>query len=349
MAFLRNAWYMAAWASELPDTKLLARRFLNEPVVMFRDNNGTPKALADRCPHRFAPLSMGKLCDEGASVQCGYHGLRFDTNGMCVLNPHGDGRIPKAATVRSYPLVERWSALWIWMGESEKADPSLITDFHFLKPSEYAVGTGYMMVDAPYELETDNILDLSHIEYLHPIFSSDGVHRSTIECAQEGDTVWSKRFVQDDDLPNFLRKGFRVPPGHLADRWMDVRWNAPAQMALFSGAVASGRPRNEGVTVTSAHIFTPESAERTHYFYGQGYSRQLDNADELADKHVKSVRVVFENEDRPMLEAVADRMEGRDLMTLQPILLSNDAAAIRARRILKNLIDGEAAASNSGL
>ena len=108
MSYLRNAWTVAAWAHELDGGKLLARTLLDEPLVFFRNAQGQPQALLDRCPHRFAPLSMGKLCDGGASVQCPYHGLRFDGGGACVHNPHGDGRIPVAAKVRSYPVVERW-------------------------------------------------------------------------------------------------------------------------------------------------------------------------------------------------------------------------------------------------
>ena len=110
MTYLRNAWTVAAWATELPAGELLARTLLDEPLVFYRDASGTPRALADRCPHRFAPLSMGRVCDGGASVQCPYHGLRFDGSGACVHNPHGDGRIP-------HPRVD--STFTVQMGEGD--------------------------------------------------------------------------------------------------------------------------------------------------------------------------------------------------------------------------------------
>lgn len=344
MSYLRNAWTQAAWATELAPGTLLARTLLDEPLVLYRDANGMPHALADRCPHRFAPLSMGTLCDGGASVQCPYHGLRFDGAGACVHNPHGDGRIPQAAKVRSYPVVERWSAVWIWMGEAQRADPDLIPAFEFNDPEHWAVGTGSMVVDAPYELEIDNILDLSHIEFMHPLFSSDAVRRGKVECVQDGQTVWSKRFMPDDtQVPDFLRQAFQVPTGAV-DRWLHVRWNAPASLALWAGGVASGTPMAQGVVSQQAHCFTPQDACRTHYFYSMAFPRAMGPmAEALAAEGVAALKVPFEQEDKPVVEAVGRRMGGADLFALKPVLLPGDAAAVRARRLLQALIDQERA------
>ncbi|WP_085316723.1 aromatic ring-hydroxylating dioxygenase subunit alpha [Derxia lacustris] len=342
---LRNAWYVAGWAGELEGETLLARQLLGEPVVMFRDAAGAVHALADRCPHRFAPLSMGRLCDGGKAVECAYHGLRFDSAGSCVLNPQG-GTIPKAARVRRYPLVERYSALWIWFGDEAEADPALIPEFDFLVPEHWAVGTDHMLVDAHYELESDNILDLSHIEFLHPIFSSAAVRRGEIECVQDGSTVWSRRTMLDDDLPPFLRQAFGIPEGARADRWLDVRWNAPAQLALWAGAAVAGQPREQGRVTPSAHLFTPASETGTHYFFAIGFPRALGPmAETLAAQNIAALRGPFQNEDKPIVEAVARRMGTNDLQSLKPVLLAGDAAAMRARRILQAMIAAEAAAA----
>ena len=223
MAFLRNAWYVAGWSDELSAGRLLSRTLLDEPVVLFRDERGQARALFDRCPHRFAHLSMGQLCDGGASLQCAYHGLRFDGAGRCVLNPHTGGVIPKAAVVRHYPVIERYSALWIWMGDSSRADEHGIPELSFLDPDHWAVGTGSMEVEAPYELEIDNILDLSHIEFLHPLFSSEAVRRGKVECTQDGETVWSRRtMLNDTAVPDFLRQAFQVPEGAILTMIMMV-------------------------------------------------------------------------------------------------------------------------------
>jgi Rieske [2Fe-2S] domain len=73
MRALREACTMGGWADELPATGLLARRFLDVPVVLFRGADGHPVALADRCPHRFLPLSRGMHTN--GTVRCAYHGL----------------------------------------------------------------------------------------------------------------------------------------------------------------------------------------------------------------------------------------------------------------------------------
>ena len=116
--FLRNAWYAAIWAHDLPDATPIAKIFLNEPVVLFRTEGGEPVALEDKCCHRAAPLSVGECI--GDTIQCGYHGLRFNATGACVEIP-GQSKIPQNATVRSYPVIDRWNMVWIWMGVPEKA------------------------------------------------------------------------------------------------------------------------------------------------------------------------------------------------------------------------------------
>jgi len=339
---LRNTWYVAAWCEELVTGKLLARRLLDEPVALWRDATGKAIALTDRCPHRFAPLSMGRLTDDGTTVECPYHGLRFGAHGRCTLNPHGDGAIPKAAMVRSYPVVERYSMVWIWMGDAQAADPSLIPVFEFNDPQHWAVGTGHMVVEGHYELETDNILDLSHIEFLHPMFSSEAVHRAKVECEQDGDTVWCKRFMSNDvNPPAFLRDGFRIPEGPI-DRWLHVRWNAPSNMALYAGGCAAGNDPATGIVSHQAHCFTPENATRTHYFYSTALPRTIGPmADTLAREQVKAITKPFELEDNPMIEAVQKSMGGADLWSLKPVLLPGDAAGIRARRILQARITAE--------
>ena len=72
----------------------LGRRLLNEPVVIFRDESGTSKALREICSHKLAPLSLGRHL--GNRIECSYHGLRFAGNRRCVHNPHGKGTIPKS-------------------------------------------------------------------------------------------------------------------------------------------------------------------------------------------------------------------------------------------------------------
>ncbi|MEO6378470.1 MAG: Rieske 2Fe-2S domain-containing protein, partial [Caulobacteraceae bacterium] len=155
--FLKNSWYQAAWSAELTAEDLLARTICGEPLVFFRNPDGAVQALYDRCPHRFAPLSRGTV-NEGR-LTCGYHGLVFDGSGACVHNPHGPP--PRRTVVRPYPAVERHRAIWVWMGDPQAADPSLLPDLAFIDETpEIATISGYMPTRANYELLSDNILDL---------------------------------------------------------------------------------------------------------------------------------------------------------------------------------------------
>lgn len=347
MAFLRNIWYVTGWADEVVAGGLLSRQICDEPIVMFRDDHGTPHALFDRCPHRFAPLSMGKLCEGGNAIQCGYHGLRFGADGKCNHNPHGDGRIPIAAVVKAYPLTERHSLLWIWLGDPSLADPGLIPAYPFLDTEHWYVGKAQMEIDANYVLESDNILDLSHIEYLHPTTlgaGQSGVGETTV--TQEGNTVWSRRFIRNEILPQFLYQAVGLPDQAPCDRWLDVRWDAPSCMYLQADMALAGTPREQSIQTPTVHLFTPASDNKTHYFYALAMPKSLGEwAKEVAERNVDGLRDPFLHEDKPMVEAQHRAMAGRTFWDMKPVLLDVDAPAVRARRVLDQLLAAEQSAN----
>ena len=92
-AYLLNAWYAAALSREVQGQGLFHRKILDTSILIYRKEDGTPVAMHDRCPHRFAPLHLGKR--QGDDIVCIYHALRFDCTGKCTHNPHGTGLIPK--------------------------------------------------------------------------------------------------------------------------------------------------------------------------------------------------------------------------------------------------------------
>jgi vanillate O-demethylase monooxygenase subunit len=344
MAFLRNAWYVAAWTSELEPGKILARRYLGEPVVIFRDATGKASALADRCPHRHAPLRLGAL--EGGQIRCGYHGLSFDGQGTCVHNPHG--AIPKAARVRTYPIVDRHGMLWIWMGDPARADEARILDYSWQDPDKFHVGKRYLHIKSGYQLEIENILDLSHIAFLHATtLGSAGVSSGEFQSKQEGDVVWSMRSTENDVVPDSLADAMGVPRGAHIDRWMDVRWDAPANMTLYGGGVPSGKPRSEGRGVMQAHCFTPETDTTTHYWFGICFPRELgEMGARMAEEQIDWLKVPFETEDRVMLEAQQQNM--LEVPDAPSFRLAGDAAGVKALRVLERLLAEEAALLAAG-
>ena len=331
-AFVRNAWYMAAWASEVPADGFLARRLLGEPWIVMQLADGDWVMLADRCPHRFVPLSRGKR--RGDAISCGYHGLTFGADGACVHNPFGHA-VPPAARVASRPLVERHGGLWFWPGEADRADPELIPDFGFIDDARDA--RDWLTMDVGYELIADNLLDLSHAEFLHTeTFGVNGAlfefGRQTVTTDPDG-AVWNKWDMDGSRAPDWAA-GLPGAQGAV-DQWLHIRWHAPANLALFIGMAEAGTERSRTIVppMANPHILTPETEQTTHYFFTR------DHGDEAA----AMARRVFLEEDEPMIRAQQAAMAGADFWDLHPVILPSDAAAIRARRRLMQLRREEAA------
>lgn len=332
--FLKNAWYVAAWAKEV-GRDLLGRTFLGEAVCLYRKEDGTPVAIGDRCPHRFAPLHMGVL--KGDAVECPYHGLQFDCSGQCTVNPHGDGKIPVAAKVRQYPLVERHGLLWIWMGDPTRSDPAAIPDYGFLTDDRRGTVGGYIRVEANYELLTDNLMDLSHGQFLHASFlqTTDFV-KGKHEVIQDGVVVHSNQSVPNGKPQAVYGK---LADGNV-DQWWDIRWMPPCLMVLEVGMTGVGRPRDEGKRTLSAHLLTPETETSTHYHFANSRDFLVDDTN--MDERIRAwQRGGFAGQDKPMIEAIQKSMGTTDLMSLKPVLLPVDAGAVRARRVLRGLIEAE--------
>ena len=327
--FIRNIWYVAAWASEVGEM-LFSRRVCNLPLALFRAADGEVVALHDQCPHRFAPLHLGTIVDGG--VQCAYHGLAFGRDGECIGNPHG--RIPKAARVRSFPVVERYSLIWIWLGDPSLADEGLIPDFSCLVDDALRTTGGVFTVAAHYELITDNLMDLSHVEFLHKGgLGGDAIGRGKHSVEQSGTTLFSNRWCPDGPASPAWDALFG-DYGKPVDHWLEMRWDPPAHMLLDVGVTPAGRPRSEGISTLGLDILTPETPTSTHYFWAS--SRNFAQRDPDVDALVESViDTAFLNEDRPMLEAVQAQMGARQFDDMKPLLLPFDEGAVRARRVLK--------------
>ena len=339
--FLQNVWYMIGWSEELGDQPL-SRRIADRPTVFYRKADGSVTALLDRCPHRFAPLSLGKR--EGDALVCPYHGLVFDAAGHCTRNPFS-AQIPAAARVDAWACEERDGIVWMWGGDPAEADRSAIPDFEVVRdiPGRKVL-RGYTHVRAPYEYCTDNLLDLSHIETVHAgTFGGEGViFAGTHSVIDEGTTLHSNWWMPGVPAPMPTRPPFAE--GQPTDHWLDMRWNAPASMRLDLGATLPGAPREQGVTVGGqAHIVTPETATTCHYFTCNARSHEVDNTEldailsELFDQ-------AFNLEDKPLIEASWANMDGQEFWAAKPLSLGVDQGGTRARRKIEAMLKAEAAA-----
>jgi phenylpropionate dioxygenase-like ring-hydroxylating dioxygenase large terminal subunit len=335
MSFLRNGWYCAGWSEEV-GREPFARTLLGNPVLLFRRQDGTATALSDACPHRFAPLHKGRL--EGDRISCPYHGLTFDASGQCVFNPHSDGRIPPAARLRVYPLLESQGAVWLWMGDPDLADPTKIVDLN-LVPGH--VMHGYLNMKSNYLMVLDNLLDLSHAPYLHSgTLSPVGTRRETTYEATDT-TAKSIYKMPSVPTPATQRPFFDGPIG---DFYTTIDWTVPTVLRQFLCFTGVDRPQEEGAISRAAHILTPQDEHTTHYFWAASRNRHQDNAQ--IDAKIRSmVEYAFINEDGPMMEACERYMGTTDLLSLKPAFLQVDLSAVRARRTLSRLIKAEAGES----
>jgi vanillate O-demethylase monooxygenase subunit len=344
--YLRNAWYVVAWSDDLAEGRLLARTIRHEPVVLFRKSDGNIAALEDRCPHRFAPLHMGKIVGHD-HLQCPYHGLEFDASGACVLNPHGTRNIPPRARVRSYATAEKHKAIWIWMGELP-ADPAKVPDFSVLDnvPERHATKRDRITIRANYELIIDNLLDLSHTSYLHEgILGNADTVESAINVEQEGDDVIVSRHAGNATAPGLFAILMPSVPERV-DKFTRMRWMPPSNLRLVTGICMPGALPDSGTGYHAIHMLTPESDRTTHYFFTAVRFNVLTVDDQLnsqiQDKISTTRRFAFEEQDAPVIEAQQELIEQAST-ALDPVILAIDVGPVRYKQILQKLIAAEAA------
>ena len=342
-AFLRNCWYMAGWSEELGDEGL-ARRIADRPVFLWRLQDGSVAAVLDRCPHRFAPLSRGTR--DGDTLVCGYHGLSFSPAGKCVRNPFSD-RIPAGTDIPTFAVCERDGIRWLWGGEAASADQDLVPDFSFLPdPPHSRTIRGYTLMQANYEYGTDNLLDLSHIEFVHRgTFAGQGViFAGKHSVRTEADTLHSDWFMPDIPPPSVAYG--RFAPEDRVDHWLEMRWNAPASMRLHIGVCPHGQDRATGFEVPQAHVLTPANEHETHYFWASVRYQDIDSAE--TDAYLLQMfGEAFDEEDKPMIEAAYRNVRGEDFWAQKPVSLGIDQGGTRARRKLEQLIAAERGSANA--
>lgn len=340
--FIKNAWYVAAWSGEV-GRKLLARTILDEPVVLYRREDGQPAALLDSCPHKLAPLSLGEL--KGDEVECGYHGMTFDCSGRCSRIP-GQSSIPPGARVRAFPVVERYNAVWIWMGEPELADPSAIVEVpHYGEDGWGLVDGQYLHFKSNYLNITDNLVDPAHTTY---------VHKRTIGGAEGGDVgvkveqgdnhVLAYRWIKDaPPVPLFEKMGNF---SGLTDRWQYYYLHMPSVSYVDFGGIDAGTEpseenKNLGLRSYSFNFLTPESESSTHYFWL--HLRNYHANDARVDQEVIELMTLTFNEDLDILERIQREQDRTGIR--ERVRLGIDNAPARIRKMVERRVAAEQAQS----
>jgi phenylpropionate dioxygenase-like ring-hydroxylating dioxygenase large terminal subunit len=335
---IRNAWYCAAWGDEVAEN-LFSRRILNTPLVLYRKENGNAVALLDICPHKLAPMHMGNRV--GDNIQCGYHGLEFDSAGKCIRNPQGNCQIPREAKLQSFPLIERHGVLWVWMGDAEKADPARIPDFSFIIDSNRRTQKGHHQVTCNYMMLIENLMDLGHAMFLHR--QTGGVTDPALAEAkveQDNDEVRDLRLHRAKPAPALFAPYLNSTEN--VDFWTDIRWTAPAMVLNDVGCAPAGHGRNsKGINTLGSHFLTPETQHTMHYFYA--HSRNFAQDDERIDDIYRNwQRNALKAEDSRVSEAIDAALNDAVNLDVRMVMLSTDQSSLRVNRVLDRLAAAEA-------
>lgn len=336
--FIRNAWHVVGWSSEIGEG-LLTRRILGEPLVFYRTEAGEAVALVDVCPHKLAPMHLGRRI--GDNLQCGYHGLEFDQRGGCVRNPQGNGQIPPHARLKSYPLVERYGAVWIWMGDPALADSAKIPDFSHMDDPERKTMAGHHMVQGNYMLMVENLMDLGHVMFLHAQSAgAGGIVMTENKMGVDGETVFDSRLYGDVPKPAAFAPYY--PEGARVDFWTDIRWDAPSLIRNHAGSSPAGTGRNgPRVDQFGSHFLTPETQDTTHYFYAHSRNYGIDDP-ACDDFYRKWQRTALKEEDSMVAEAIQRHIPEAEALGIEMVVLSTDRSGIRVNQILDRMAAAEA-------
>lgn len=343
--FLKNCWYVAAWDHELIDGAMLARTILGQKLVFYKGESGQIVALDDRCCHRGARLSMGRV--EGDDVRCMYHGLKFAPSGQCIQIP-GQERIPPKLGVRGYPVVERDHLVWIWMGDPALANPDDILDLPYMHDPKWKGIPAYLHYDANYLLIVDNLSDFAHLAFVHTntLGGSEEYAFVTkpvaIERLDDGFRV--ERWHMNSDPPPFHRK---VIPNKTdkVDRRNIGRMYVPGIFSLeslFAPAGAGAEKGNfEGAReYRNCQFMTPETERSTHFFWV--YLNNFEGEDSNISRSLLASLIEGFMEDKAIIEEQQKVLE--EDPDFRMLAVAADVALSHFRWTLDRMIEAEQAA-----
>ncbi|PLS21309.1 aromatic ring-hydroxylating dioxygenase subunit alpha [Neptunicoccus cionae] len=342
--FLRNCWYVAGWSKDY-GRQLKAQKLLGENIVFYRRSDGAAVALEDACPHRKLPLSMGQL--EGDTVVCGYHGLTFDCTGNCTDSPTQRGMTPRRAVVKSYPVVDRYRLLWIWMGDPAMADPDAIFEIeNYDNPAWGYTDGGTLPIACNYLWVCDNLLDPSHVAWVHVTsFGGSGTDDAPLQMEQTDRGVIVSRWILDQP-PSPYYKNLVKFKGN-CDRKQHYELCLPSialNKSVYTPAGTGGddAPLMDDTYINISYNFmTPVDENNTRYIWFQ--HRNTDPHDAEVSKQMNDGAIMAFNEDKAVLEAVHKNMAE---MVTPNIDLGLDLGAKTFRMKLQRMIDAERAGAS---
>ena len=298
--FLRDCWYVVAWSDEVTRTPL-ARTVLGEDLLLYRTELGVPVVLENRCAHRRLPLSLGRLI--GDTVECAYHGLVYDQGGSCIKVP--GQATPRNVSIRAYPVVERDQFVSVWMGDPAEADPAKIISFPRLSDPAWGVTKVLLHVAANFLLILDNLLDLSHVAYVHSstIGNAPVAENADVKFSRNGNMVRATREMSGvPAAPTYAEFG---PHQGIFDRWQISEYRPPGYFLINNGSGKCGWATADGSSRLDTqgewgfqvyHCITPETEKTTHQFWALAHELEAVPPEGRPEFYQQSHQVIFEDQ-----------------------------------------------------
>jgi vanillate O-demethylase monooxygenase subunit len=244
--------------------------------------------------------------------------------------------------VKAYPIAVKNKWVFVWMGEPAQADERLLPDNFSNDHPAWRNKPGYLRYDTPYLLICDNLLDFSHLSYVHEktLGGSTAIAQAkpAIEEIERGLRV--SRYVPDVPAPPYYHK--IRPFKSNVDRWFIYDFVFAGTLLMSSGGKPAGQkeadPANS-VLLHSCQTLTPETETSTHYFFQQ--SHRADAGDESVTEGIYQGLVTAFQEDRDMITAQHRSIQPDPDRPMLPLAM--DAALVRFRRLLTEAVARELA------
>lgn len=326
-----NAWYALATSADV-GREPLARRALEQPVVLFRTTDGSAVALADRDAHCPYPLSLGQL--DGDTIVSGYSGFAYDASGVCVRVPTQQ-QVPYGAAVATYLVREEGGLVWVWLGEPSVAAMRAPVAVPWLDDLAWETFGGEWETHANVLMLHENFADITHVAVVDPGISppalSSGVApaleieltETTVSFSRDWPAApmaaWqaSAAGVSETDAFPQREEGAFLSPGLWADRW---------DFLLPDGTH----------TFRFTHAVTPVDERTTRHIWRVSRNFALGNEvtgqfRPIFESYYLRVREILET-----MQAVVDR-DGAG----QNVYVAADRAAVQVRKIMRRLVADE--------
>ena len=343
--FPSNAWYVGCTAGELAE-RPLGRTICNERMVFFRGDGGLVSVLEDFCPHRGAPLSLGRVCN--GKLVCGYHGLAMGCDGKTVAMP--GQRVRGFPSLRVFPAVERHGFIWVWPGDPARAEPAAIPELGWSGDAAWAYGGGVYHVKCDYRLMLDNLMDLTHETYVHETsIGQKEIDETPCTTRSEGDRAITSRFMSNIQAPPFWRSALGMmglPEDAPVDRWQICQFSPPSTVLIEVGVALAGRGGFEAANEVKASgivvdLLTPETDRTMWYFWA--LARRFNVGDEQLTQTIRERQGAVFMEDVAMLEAQQANLDAQPQR--RPLMLNIDAGGVHARKVIDRMLAAERSAA----